>query len=125
MMTQDTEAGARLVLEGALTMRTVDAVRATMREAIERAVANQESAAPGSRAPAIVIDCAAAEEIDLTFIQLLIAARLSARGRNRTVILASAPDGALLDTLTRGGFQPVRESDAADIPAYWFEQASA
>ena len=108
-MTQDTAAEVRLVFGGALTMHTVDTVHATLREAIER-----PCSPTGVPVTAISIDCVAASEIDLTFIQLLIATRLSAGRRDKTVRLAAAPDGALLDTLTRGGFQVVIECPAGE-----------
>jgi ABC-type transporter Mla MlaB component len=116
-MTQDAEAGARLVLQGALTMRTADTVHATLRDAIERPA----DAAAGT----ILIDCVAATEVDLTFIQLLIASRISAVLRGKAVALAAAPDGALLDTLTRGGFQVADESGPDNTPAFWFAGAVA
>jgi ABC-type transporter Mla MlaB component len=116
-MTQDTDTGVRLVLDGALTMRTVDAIRATLLEAIERP-------SPGAASSAgITIDCAEAGEVDLTFVQLLIAARVTAQRLDRTVCLANAADGALLDTLTRGGFQPLQEFAADGTPTFWFQQA--
>jgi anti-anti-sigma regulatory factor len=114
-MTQDTIMGACLVLEGALTMRTVETVRATLREAIALL------AAP------LAIDCSAATEIDLTFVQLLVATRISAQRLGGTVSLVSAPDGALLDTLTRGGFQVACDAKgdgaAGKAVAFWFEGA--
>ena len=68
--------GVRLVLEGALTMRVpIDAVPGpTLRGAMEPASAANLS-----------IDCSAATEVDLTFIQLLVATRLSGQlaGQNR------------------------------------------
>jgi ABC-type transporter Mla MlaB component len=113
-MPLDTEDGARLVLEGALTMRTVDAVRATLRAAIEP---------PSLALTTLSIDCAGATEIDLTFVQLLIAARVSAQGLGRDVVLAACPEGALLDTLVRGGFQVAAESGGGETPAFWFAPA--
>jgi anti-anti-sigma regulatory factor len=111
-MTQDTIMGACLVLEGALTMRTVETVRATLREAIALL------AAP------LAIDCSAATEIDLTFVQLLVATRISAQRLGGTVSLVSAPDGALLDTLTRGGFRVASDAKEDGVPgntaAFWF-----
>jgi hypothetical protein len=116
-MTQQTDTGARLILDGALTMRTIDAIRATLLEAIERPF-------PGDAEPmAISLDCAEATEVDLTFVQLLIAARVTTGRLGRPVYLAGAPDGALLDTLTRGGFQPLQESAADGTPVFWFQQA--
>jgi hypothetical protein len=119
-MIQDTAAAVHIVFEGALTMRTVDTVHATLREAIEL-----PSPPAGISIASISIDCAAATEIDLTFIQLLIATRVSAYRLDKAVNLAAAPDGALLDTLTRGGFQVVRESGAGTNPGFWFERAPA
>ena len=103
-MPQDTAADIQLVLEGALTMRTVETVRATLRATIEPPL----DTAPAGMAPAaIAIDCSAAAEIDLTFIQLLIAARVSTSAASRPLRLAPEPDGTLLDTLNRGGFRVV------------------
>jgi hypothetical protein len=123
-MTEDIAAGVPLVFAGALTMRTVDDIHATLREAIER----PDSAADPPADPAadplgarISIDCAAATEVDLTFVQLLIASRISAPRVGKTVQLAAPADGALLDTLTRGGFQAVRESCPDGTPDFWFE----
>jgi ABC-type transporter Mla MlaB component len=121
-MIQDTDAGARLVLDGALTMRTVDAVRATLLEAIERPSADG-AASVNAPSAGLAIDCTEASEVDLTFIQLLIAARVTTRGLGRPVSLASAPDGVLLDALTRGGFQPIEEISADGTPVFWFAQA--
>jgi len=93
-----------LVLDGALTVRIAPAIGSTLLEAI--------------RAHAVVsIDCSAATELDLSFIQLLIAARGSALRLGRLVGLAAAPDGVLLDALTPDGFRPT-EADG-----FWFEGA--
>jgi hypothetical protein len=116
-MTEDIIANSSVTLEGALTMRTVEAVRATLREAITGGEAI--AGAPESN---LSIDCSAATEFDLTFIQLLLATRLSARRLGFAVSLATAPDGAWLDTLTRGGFQIVREQEP---DAFWFEGAGS
>jgi hypothetical protein len=117
-MTQDPDAGIRLVMEGALTMRTADTVRATLRQAID--APRSDSSADGSVA-GILIDCTAATEIDLTFIQLLIASRVSADRMNIELTLATPPAGALLDTLTRGGFQVVGDHRTGTIPGFWFD----
>jgi ABC-type transporter Mla MlaB component len=110
-MTQDADTGVCLVLEGALTMRTIDTVHATLRAAIEAL-----SGVPPSN---VAIDCSAATETDLTFVQLLIATRISANAIGHAVSLATIPDGALLDTLSRGGFVMARESGG-----FWFEGAA-
>jgi hypothetical protein len=105
-MPQDVAANVQLVFDGALIMRTVETVQATLRTAIE----------PPSGPAGINIDCSAATEIDLTFIQLLIAARVSTCAAGRTLTLIPCPDGVLLDTLTRGGFRLVPETDGG----FWF-----
>src|SRR5271170_4914271 len=110
-MTKDNVAGACLVLEGALTMRTVETVRAKLREAIAPTAAATDG---NGLIPPLAINCSAATEIDLTFVQLLVATRVSAGRLGGTVSLVSAPDGALLDTLTRGGFRVVRDVEGRD-----------
>jgi ABC-type transporter Mla MlaB component len=112
-MPQETTTNVQLVLDGALTMRTVEAVRATLRVALEP---------PSSTAPTgIDIDCSAASEIDLTFIQLLIAARVSTCAAGRSLSLTPCPNGVLLDTLTRGGFRLVPERGGG----FWFTGEAA
>jgi len=112
-MPQDAAANVQLVFDGSLTMRTVETVQATLRAVIEP---------PSGAAPAgVAIDCSAATEIDLTFIQLLIAARVSTSTAGRSISLALCPDGVLLDTLTRGGFRLVPENDGG----FWFTGEAA
>jgi hypothetical protein len=132
-MPQDSTANVQLVLDGALTMRTIEAIRATFRAAIEPpagiapAQISPSGIAPSGTAPCgtapsgiapsgIAIDCSAATEIDLTFIQLLVAARISARIAGLSINFVPCPDGVLLDTLTRGGFRVVPENGAG----FWF-----
>jgi ABC-type transporter Mla MlaB component len=98
-----------LVLDGALTVRNAPAIGSTLLEAIRAH-------------PVVSIDCSAATELDLSFIQLLLAARLSAVRLGRLVGLAAAPDGMLLDALTRGGFHPT-EPAAGAADGFWFEGA--
>lgn len=112
-MTHDSAGTRTLVLDGALTMRTVEAVHAALRAAIEPA--------SGAASSGVTIDCSAATEIDLTFIQLLIAVRISALRLGGTLSLAARPDGALLDTLTRGGFRAARETGSDEPPTFWFD----
>ncbi len=119
-MTQDAAAGGQVAFAGDLTMRTVDTTHATLREAIARGCD-------------LSIDCTAATEVDLTFIQLLVAARASALRSDNSVSLASCPGGALLDVLTHAGFRVSREQQPSGIAAaeinpgeagtFWFEAA--
>jgi hypothetical protein len=102
-------------------MRTVETVRAILREATAPLAAVRNGG--------LLIDCSAATEIDLTFVQLLVATRVSAQRLGGTVSLAPAPDGALLDTLTRGGFRVACDANGDDAvgkaAGFWFEGAGA
>jgi hypothetical protein len=53
---------------------------------------------------AVVADVAPDASVDLTFIQLLESARRTAREASGSFRLARPADGALLETLERGGF---------------------
>lgn len=59
------------------------------------------------------IDCSAVEEADLSFVQLLLAAKESARRSGRAVRLAQPVSGALHDILRRGGFLTATNTDLA------------
>jgi ABC-type transporter Mla MlaB component len=61
--------------------------------------------------PALEIDCSAVEEADLSFVQILCAARITAKNAGRSVRLAQPAAGVLRDVLERGGFL---SQDAAD-----------
>jgi anti-anti-sigma regulatory factor len=111
-MTLDVAAAGHLALDGALTIRTAEAVSAKLLDAIREHTC-------------LSIDCSAAPEIDLSFIQLLIAARASALLSHRSVILATRPDGVLLDTLTRGGFRVTQEDQEDKAATFWFDGAPA
>jgi anti-anti-sigma regulatory factor len=60
----------------------------------------------------IVIDTADADEVDVSFVQLLLAARRSAREQGRALSLSAPAEGLLREVLVRGGFV------AADA-AFW------
>jgi ABC-type transporter Mla MlaB component len=115
-MTRDPATAASLVLEGALTIRTSEATYRSLRQAV------------GEHA-SVEIDAQGAEEIDLSFIQILLAAHKSAQAASRTVCLAGPANGSLLDTLTRAGFVPVStdpgQPDPTQAKEFWFEAAGA
>jgi anti-anti-sigma regulatory factor len=108
---QDVSPDTRLVLDGALTIRNAAAIRATLLDTV-------------TSHSAITIDCTAAVEVDLSFIQLLIATGASASAAGKSVTLATRPDGAFLDALARGGFRVNSENPAGD-PPFWFEGAAS
>ena len=107
-MTQQTATTGRLRLVGALTIRTAEVVCATLQEAL-------------ARHPSILIDCSAADEVDVSFVQLLIAARASSHRLGHTVALTERPDGMLLDALTRAGFRVASEDHGDGNEVFWFE----
>jgi hypothetical protein len=111
-MTLDVATAGHLAFDGALTIRTAETVSAKLLDAIRQHTC-------------LSIDGSAASEIDLSFIQLLIAARATALLSHRSVILAGRPDGVLLDTLTRGGFRVTEEDQDGKTATVWFEGARA
>jgi ABC-type transporter Mla MlaB component len=98
-----------LVLDGALTVRNIAAVYAKVADALQHHAA-------------VAIDCDTATEIDLSFVQLLIAARKTASNSGRSLALARPASGALRDALTRGGLLPAAEV-AGDDAAFWLRGA--
>jgi anti-anti-sigma regulatory factor len=61
----------------------------------------------------VVMDCSGASEMDVAFIQILVAAERFAARAGKTVALASPPAGLLAETLRRCGFgAPKRPSSA-------------
>jgi phospholipid transport system transporter-binding protein len=62
--------------------------------------------------PSITIDCSNATEMDVTFVQILVAASRFASQRGKTIALAAPPAGLLADTLRRSGF-PAPEAPTA------------
>jgi ABC-type transporter Mla MlaB component len=99
-------AATRLTLDGVLTMRTTEATHAKLLAAADR--------------QAVEIDCSGATEVDASFIQLVLAARASARQQQRVLTLAQPADGPLRQALQRGGFL-VASADQA----FWLQPTRA
>jgi anti-anti-sigma regulatory factor len=95
----------RVILEGALTIRTAEATYAKLLEA--------------ASLPAVEIDCSGATEVDVSLIQLIVAARASARQGGRGLTLAQPADGALREALQRGGFLAAGADPATADQAFW------
>lgn len=95
---------ATVLLDGRLTVRGAEAVCARLRAAV----------APGR---IVRVDCSAAEEADLSVVQLLLAARLAARRDGGDVVLAGLPAGPLGAVLAAGGFRVTPEAGRG----FWFE----
>jgi anti-anti-sigma regulatory factor len=60
----------------------------------------------------VVVDCGAVEDVDVCFLQMLVAAHLGARQAGKVVRLAAAPAGRLFDALERGGFLDGGDAEA-------------
>jgi anti-anti-sigma regulatory factor len=88
----------RVLLDGVLTVRTIAAAK----QKLLRALAEQ---------PAVQVDCTAAESADLSLIQLLLAARLSARQAGKPFALTAPACGVLREALEQGGFLPPTGAD--------------
>lgn len=87
----DEESGpARVVLDGTQTVRTITAAHATLLKALTE---QQE----------VEVDCGAAEIVDISLIQLLLSARLTAHQAGKRLVLSSA-SSALRNALEQGGF---------------------
>lgn len=76
---------------GDLTIRTVSATH----DALCREFQSRDE---------ITLDLAQAGDIDLTFVQLVESARLTASRQSKKLSLSAPASGALLDVLERGGF---------------------
>ncbi|MEJ0017452.1 MAG: STAS domain-containing protein [Acetobacteraceae bacterium] len=97
-MTDTEPVPAAVLFDGVLSIRTIVPARATLLEALA-------GAAP------VLVDCSAAESVDLSFIQLLLAARLSARQAGKSLRLTGPACGALAAALAQGGFLPPSGAD--------------
>jgi ABC-type transporter Mla MlaB component len=99
-----------LVLDGSLTVRTIAAVHSKLSNVLQHHAA-------------VAVDCAAATEIDLSFVQLLLAARKTAARAGKTLALARPASGALHDALLRTGLLPPVDGGPADEAAFWLKGA--
>jgi anti-anti-sigma regulatory factor len=75
--------------------------------------------AESGRHPVLEIDCSGVTEADLSLVQLLLAARESARRSDRIVRLAQPATGALRDVLRHGGFLTSANEPARSDEAFW------
>jgi len=90
-----------LVLAGSLTVSQSEAVQASLLDAL-----TQHST--------VEIDCSDAEEIDVSFLQILISASRTASAWNKNLRLSSPPSVLLSEAMNRCGF-PVPASDMTSL----------
>ncbi|MFN7008688.1 MAG: STAS domain-containing protein [Allorhizobium sp.] len=69
----------------------------------------------------VAIKLADTLEVDLSFVQLIESARLSARANGKTLSLAQPASGPLLEVLQRGGFI---ESASDEDAQFWLHKGS-
>ena len=91
-------------LAGELTLGTIAEAHAKLRDALDAH-------------PAVSARIDAEARVDLSFVQLIESARRSARDAGASFVLAAPAQGALLETLRRGGFV-----ETAKQRAFWLEQ---
>lgn len=96
------------MLEGAATVRNAEATHAKLADILRR---HDE----------IEIDCGAVTEADLSLVQLLLAARRSAKRAGKTVVLAGPASGALRAALSQGGFLTGLPGPTSADEAFWLE----
>jgi hypothetical protein len=97
---------ASLTLPTTLTIKTITSVQ----ELISDFLNNN---------PAAILDIDEAAQVDLSFVQLVTAARKQAEDKAGRVLLARPASGDLYDVLKRGGFLDEMTSEAAH---FWLHQ---
>jgi ABC-type transporter Mla MlaB component len=102
----------RVMLGGPLTVRTV----ALMHERLLAALRQY---------PAVTVDLSRADEIDLSFIQLMLAARKSAAAAGKRLSLSAPAEGALLDALVCAGLIASAEDQPVAGQAFWLNRETA
>ncbi len=90
-----------LAFEGCLTISQSESIQAALLDALQNH-------------SAVEIDCSGAEEIDVTFLQILVSAGRTAIAWNKSLRLASPPAGLLADAISRCGF-PVPASGTTSV----------
>ncbi|MCJ2127071.1 STAS domain-containing protein [Methylobacterium sp. J-077] len=84
------------------TLRTAQALRADLLAALDGA-------------SGLALDCAAIETVDVTFVQLVVAAAKSAASRGTNLDLINRPD-AVTAAFRRAGIAPQPPFEAASVP---------
>jgi ABC-type transporter Mla MlaB component len=99
-MPADNQSGTKLSFSGEMTIQTIEAAYRSLSEKFR----SDDS---------VVIDVSEVGDADLTFVQLIEAARRTAAAQSKTLALAAPASGALLAVLERGGFLPEGDGKAA------------
>jgi len=84
----------------------------TIREAADTAEILRAAVVQGDD---LCIDCGGVDEADITFVQLVMAARKSLEAKGKTLTLAAKAEGAVLAALDAAGIKP------SGSHQFWFE----
>lgn len=103
---------ARVVLDGAQTLRNIHEAHDLLRAAL-------------ADHPTVEVDCDAVTEFDLSFIQLLLSVKRSADKADKLFGLASPAAGQLRTVLERAGFLPATTDEFSDNAAFWLKRSNA
>jgi len=99
----------RVAFDGALTIRHIRAIRDRLMEAL-------------SGSQTVRVDCVAATEVDLSFIQLMLSARRSAMAAGKTILLSAGESSVLHDALVRAGMLPVAACEPTPDQTFWLNK---
>jgi ABC-type transporter Mla MlaB component len=102
----------RVMLGGPLTVRTVALIHERLLAALRQF-------------PSVTVDLSRAGEIDLSFIQLLLAARKSAAASGKRLSLARPAEGALRDALVCAGLIASADDQPTADQAFWLNKEAA
>ncbi|MGH7035184.1 MAG: STAS domain-containing protein [Stellaceae bacterium] len=107
-MSSGAQVDAKRVLrfDGSLTLPRAETIRSILAGALDEG-------------GGVAIDCEGATEVDVSFIQLLLAARRSAAHRGASLALAAPAAGALRTALERGGFLTAASKGGASDSDFW------
>jgi ABC-type transporter Mla MlaB component len=100
----------RLVLKGELTIRTIEAIHAKLGDML-------------AQRTRIELDVKGATQVDISFIQLALAARRSAEASGKTLVWAAPAGGALREALIRGGFISAVSGHESPAEMWWLKTA--
>jgi anti-anti-sigma regulatory factor len=102
----DLTAPAGVVMPAALTIREADRIQSQLLQAIRE----QDQ---------ISVDCSAATEVDLSFVQLILAARKSAAALGKTLTVIPPTSGVLREVLWRGGIVASASGQLPSEQSFW------
>ena len=97
-----------LIFDGPLTVRNIVTLQERLLEALQTGLPTE-------------IDCSGATEVDLSFLQLLIAARRSAAGQGSALTCRGPASGPLRDVLVRSGFTGAAEESSPAALTLWLQ----